>query len=555
MTTVRACGWVGWMCWANVAAATPTVTSDAASVASGDATTRAEVGAPNGSILPYTTAANLAIPSNGFARPAVARDEIPGHTAIHTAAFVNDGLYGNGSSWIGGGAGSWVKIDLGREVLVDGIRFGRDRTGAFDDRDPGGVVVQLATTEAGYAPGDAAQDDVEYTTVADTAALGHSGQIAGAETVRVSFAPTRARYVKVTAAADGADLDEIEVSGSVPAPAVAAPPPPVVVVPPECAAGTWRLADGSCRTGALDVRVGVPSPNDAAAAEMLRSLARKWSELSGGNVRLVAGAAGTQGSEADILKKMRIGQLQGGLLSMLGVTDICDDCMALDVPGLVRTPSERDAVLLRIAPRLEGQFVAKGFVALAWGERGTTRVFSTVPRPTVAGLRGGKFYVADTLPVWGAAMGGLGLGTVSSGADDLVPAAQVGRVDTAAVTPVAALAQNLPLKTMSDLPFGRVDDALVVQRGVWEQIPEPLRGQLARAAREAASSRLRASRTAETNALRRLPSVGFQTVPFTEAATWDAALAAAYPTHFRGRLVSTEGWDLVVAHLAELRAR
>jgi len=162
---------------------------------------------------PFVRTADLAWSGNGFAQPAVAKNTIAGF-AIHKEANINDGYYGNGASWVSAGADAWVKIDLGRVVRVDGIRLGRDRTGAFSDRGTGGFVVALASTDAVYATGVATDDDTEYTKVFEATAAEVASAPAGTTFV-AAFTPTFARFVKVQLKASGVALDEIEVSGVV----------------------------------------------------------------------------------------------------------------------------------------------------------------------------------------------------------------------------------------------------------------------------------------------------------------------------------------------------
>ena len=98
---------------------------------------RPTFGPPQCNFRPFDTAQDLAFQGNGSALPAVAKDVIPSGSTIHTIANANDGHYGNGTSWIGNSANSWLKIDLGQAALIDRVTIGRDRTGGFDDRDPG----------------------------------------------------------------------------------------------------------------------------------------------------------------------------------------------------------------------------------------------------------------------------------------------------------------------------------------------------------------------------------------------------------------------------------
>jgi N-acetylneuraminic acid mutarotase len=169
---------------------------------------------PQGLARPYDRTHNLAWPGNGFARPAVARDDIPNHSAIHQGRYVNDGDYGNGASWIGNSADSWVKIDLGRVESIDRFYAGRDRTGYYDDRDWGRYRIFVALQENSYANGDESNDASEYALVFDSANAGFSGIVSGSETIRAAFAPVDARYVKIIFQNYGACVDEIEIHRS-----------------------------------------------------------------------------------------------------------------------------------------------------------------------------------------------------------------------------------------------------------------------------------------------------------------------------------------------------
>jgi hypothetical protein len=162
------------------------------------------------SYRPFDTTGDLAY-QGGLAANAIASSTIPGYPHIHLEGNANDGLYGNGRSWIGNSAQSWLKIDLGQTVLIDRLTFGRDRLGYFDDRDPGQFTIEVATMDAVFASGDATDDGDEYTNVLDSSMLGFSGTIVGAQTIQGSFDPVAARYVKMTFANNGVAIDEVEV--------------------------------------------------------------------------------------------------------------------------------------------------------------------------------------------------------------------------------------------------------------------------------------------------------------------------------------------------------
>lgn len=169
---------------------------------------------PQGNTQAFDRTRDLAFQGNG-ASPAVAKDVIPGYSPIHLAQNVNDGKYGNGTSWISNTSNSWIKINLGRPVMIDGAKFGRDRTGYFNDRDPGRFTISVATADSVYANGHDANDAVEYQQIFDSQAFAYNGTVNGAETIEVQFAPVLAQFVKFQATAIGVAIDELEIFGTV----------------------------------------------------------------------------------------------------------------------------------------------------------------------------------------------------------------------------------------------------------------------------------------------------------------------------------------------------
>ena len=159
----------------------------------------------------FDKSSDLTSPENGVARPAVAKDTIPGYGRVHQPAYVNDGLYGPGASWVSNSSYSWIKIDLGKAQTINTITFGRDRLGEFNDGDPGQFVVAIALSDNIYADGDSSHDYMEYTVVYNSNEIGFDGIVSGPETIEASFEPVTATFVKITFENAKTAVDEIEV--------------------------------------------------------------------------------------------------------------------------------------------------------------------------------------------------------------------------------------------------------------------------------------------------------------------------------------------------------
>lgn len=90
--------------------------------------------------------ANLALASHGAV--AFAKDLLGNgsYAPTHTIPNLNNGGYGNGSSWIGNSLNSFCGVSLGASpVMIGGLAFGRDNTGGYGDRTNGTYTVQSTT--------------------------------------------------------------------------------------------------------------------------------------------------------------------------------------------------------------------------------------------------------------------------------------------------------------------------------------------------------------------------------------------------------------------------
>ncbi|MCX6855567.1 MAG: cadherin-like beta sandwich domain-containing protein [Verrucomicrobia bacterium] len=105
-----------------------------------------------GSGHPFT--ANLAAGKVAFAK-----DEIG--APPHAIAKVNDGLFGNGNSWIAGSQNSFVGINLGVLTAVRAVAFGRDVAGGFTERTLGLYELQYTTV----ANPSASTPDASWTSI------------------------------------------------------------------------------------------------------------------------------------------------------------------------------------------------------------------------------------------------------------------------------------------------------------------------------------------------------------------------------------------------------
>ena len=67
------------------------------------------------------------------------------------------------------------------------------------------------------------------------------------------------------------------------------------------------------------IKLGTLAPNGSTWHTLLKEMGQKWEAASGGKVKLRIYPGGVLGNEGDMVKKMRIGQLQASALTVVHV--------------------------------------------------------------------------------------------------------------------------------------------------------------------------------------------------------------------------------------------
>ena len=133
---------------------------------------------------------------------------------------------------------------------------------------------------------------------------------------------------------------------------------------------------------APSLRIGTLVPKNSLYHQQLQELGEAWRAAQGGGARFTVFTDGSQGGEAELARRMRIGQLQGALMSVVGLREIEPTISALqNLPLLFRSWDEVDHVREKMRPAMEKRFLDKGFVVIGWGDAGWVR-FSRRSRPS-----------------------------------------------------------------------------------------------------------------------------------------------------------------------------
>src|SRR5277367_6541713 len=139
------------------------------------------------------------------------------------------------------------------------------------------------------------------------------------------------------------------------------------------------LAAGSASNAAAQTRIRLATmlPSGTSYHHSLQEMGEKWKKASNGSLALTIYADSNMGSEDEIVRRMRVGQLQAAVLTVAGLSDIDPAVGALQkMPLVYRSLDEAAYVRDKLAPDLDRRLADKGFVVLFWADAGWVRLFS-----------------------------------------------------------------------------------------------------------------------------------------------------------------------------------
>ena len=312
------------------------------------------------------------------------------------------------------------------------------------------------------------------------------------------------------------------------------------------------------QTPALQLRIGSVVPKNSLYHQSLMELGEAWRTAQGGGARYVVFTDGSQGGEAEIARRMRIGQLQGALMSVVGLREIEPTVAAMqNLPLLFRSWDEVDHVRDKMRPAMEKRFADKGFIVVAWGDAGWVRFFSKEAAFRPDDYKRMKFFAWGSEPEQQAIMKSLGYTPVPLETADILPAVQTGMINVVPSTPYFALATQVygTASNMLEINWAPIVGALVVTLKAWDAMT-PAAQQALRAAGEKAGVQMRTQARKEVDeAVDAMKKRGLVVnKPNAEQMReWNELAEKLYP-RIRGSMVPAETFDEVFAHLKVYRA-
>lgn len=197
---------------------------------------------------------------------------------------------------------------------------------------------------------------------------------------------------------------------------------------------------GVSAAGTTTIRMASLAPAGSSWDKVFRAWGNSLKQQTGGALQFQFFPGGVAGDERDVIRKMKLGQMDAAGLTSIGLGQIARPISILQMAGTVENYKQLNYVREKLGPDFEGMFQKEGYHLLGWGDAGFGRIFSKKPILMPTDYKSVRPWVPredSSLPEFMKIVGANG---VPLGIPEVFPALQTGMIDTVVASAIAAVA-------------------------------------------------------------------------------------------------------------------
>jgi TRAP-type C4-dicarboxylate transport system substrate-binding protein len=232
----------------------------------------------------------------------------------------------------------------------------------------------------------------------------------------------------------------------------------------------WLLAGNAAAQ--TELRIASLAPHGSAWANIMEKGNERIQKDTAGRVKIRYYFSGQQGDEKDVVRKMKLGHLDGAALTSTGLGLIQPDVLVMQLPYLFTSDKQVDHVRKELAPYFEKQFADAGYVLLSWGDVGWVHMYAKQKIETRDQLLATKAWVRADDPIAREFFSLIGMNGVALGVGEVLHALQTGTIDACSAPPLAAITLQwyTKVKFMTDRPSAYAIGALVLRKEAYDKL-------------------------------------------------------------------------------------
>jgi len=305
-------------------------------------------------------------------------------------------------------------------------------------------------------------------------------------------------------------------------------------------------------------RIATLAPPGSTWMKLLDRAAVITDKATDGRVKYKYFSGGLQGDDRDVVRKMKLGGLDGAVLTSAGLTMIDSSMHVLQLPRMFRDTAELDYVRTRMWPYFQKRFEKKGYMLGEPGDIGWVYLMSKTEISTLEELKATKVWRWQGDEVSRVMFEKIGLRGVPLGVPDVLPSLMSGRIEACFGSPLAAMALQWTsrIRYMADDASTYGIGATVVRKDVWDKLSKEDQTKIKKISRLVGKKLRKRVRGDDKAAYRAIIRKGVKIMKTPDDLAGKLDVLAQEAWHeLAGKLYSKDELEMVIKYRDEYRAK
>ena len=220
------------------------------------------------------------------------------------------------------------------------------------------------------------------------------------------------------------------------------------------------------------IKFATLAPEGSTWMKAMRQYTAEVSSKTANRVQFKIYAGGVSGDEKDVVRKIRLGQLQAGGFTGVGIGEIAPEIRLLDTPFLFKNSAEIDHIYKTFDADFRKYFETRGYVLLGWAEVGIVNVFSNSPVTKPEDMRSVKIWMWEGDPIAEAMFDALKVKPIPLSVTDVMTSLQTGMINGVYGSPLSVIALQwfARMKYVFSLPITNASGAVVLAKKTFDAL-------------------------------------------------------------------------------------
>ena len=219
-------------------------------------------------------------------------------------------------------------------------------------------------------------------------------------------------------------------------------------------------------------KIATLSPDGTFWMKQMRVGAEEIKKQTEGRVKFKFYPGGVMGNDLNVLRKIRIGQLHGGAVTLGTVSLSTSDASIYGLPFLFSNLDEAEKIRKTTDSILSKKIESDGFVNFGFAQGGFAYLMSKQKINNFDDLRKQKSWVPEKSDVGLSVYRSIDVTPISLPLSDVLTGLQTGLINTVITSPIGALALqwHTHIKYVVDLPISYLVAVMVIDKKVFKKI-------------------------------------------------------------------------------------